>query len=155
MPKTAEQIKHDPVSQETWRNNRTGVLWFDPRQIRPLGDHILVELDGEQPTSKEFVAQLFGCGIVKPEIAEKDIGTRIGTVLAVGPGKLREKRTYTESWMLNPLVRQPMTLEPGDRVVIGHYSDWESWNCSLDGYESRDKNIVLCQEADVRLVLQP
>jgi co-chaperonin GroES (HSP10) len=154
LPKTREEIKHAPVSREVWRNNRTqvGGLWFDPRQIRPLGDHILVELDPERPTSKDFAAHLFGCGIIKPDIARnQEIGSRVGTVLAVGPGKLAEKRKYSESWMLNPLVRKPMTLKPGDRVIIGHYSDWESWHAD---YEGRDANIVLCQEADVRVVLE-
>ena len=42
MPQNREQIKHAPVSKEAWRNNRTSVMWFDPRKIRPLGDHILV-----------------------------------------------------------------------------------------------------------------
>lgn len=144
MPKTREQIKHAPVSQETWRPQRTqvGGLWFDPRRIQPLGDHILVELDQEVPLS---------IAIIAPDICHhQDIGTRIGTVIAVGPGKLAEKRKNTESWMLNPLVHKPLTLRPGDRVIIGHYSDWESW---FSDYEGRGANVVLCQEADVRLVL--
>jgi co-chaperonin GroES (HSP10) len=142
--KNREEIKHDPVSSETWKNNRTSVMWFDPRRIQPTGDHILVELE----EATELTAAIF-----VPDVARnRDIGTRVGTVLAVGPGKWREKRANEESWILNPLVRIPMKLKPGDRVVIGHYSDWESWNCSADGHE-RQKNIVLCQEADVRLVL--
>jgi co-chaperonin GroES (HSP10) len=144
MSKTREQIKHDPVSSETWRDNRTAVMWFDPRQIQPTGDHILVELDeATDPTT----------AIVVPDVAKnRDIGTRTGTILAVGPGRFREKRKHEESWILNPLLFKPTTLKPGDRVVIGHYSDWESWNCSADGHES-EKNIVLCQESDVRFVL--
>jgi co-chaperonin GroES (HSP10) len=138
-----EQIKHAPVSQEQWRPQRTqvGGLWFDPRQIKPLGEHILVELDEDVPMAVTILA---------PEIAEKEIGTRLGTVLAVGPGKLQEKRKWTESYMLNPLVRKPMTVKVGDRVAIGHYSDWESW---FSDFEGRGKNVVLCQEADVRIVI--
>lgn len=146
MPKTREQIKHDPVSSEVWRNNRTGVMWFDPRKILPLGDHILVELHEEQALSQ---------AIVIPDIAKnQDIGTRVGTVIAVGPGKLKEIYETKFSWEMPKIVRTPMTLKPGDRVVIGHYSDWESWNCSADGHESKARNIVLCQEADVRFVIQ-
>lgn len=142
MPKTREQIKHDPVSSETWRNNRTAVMRFDPRKIRPLSDHVLVELD--EATDKS--------SLVIPDAARnKDIGSRTGVVLAVGPGKWHEVRRYSESHILNPLRFKKTSLRPGDRVVIGHYSDWESWNCSADGHESRDNNIVLCQEADVRL----
>lgn len=150
MAKTRDQIKHDPVSSEVWRDNRTGVMWFDPRRIRPLGNHILVELDPEPPFN-----DLRTKSILKPDVARnREIGSRTGVVLAVGPGKWQEKRKYTESWILNPLVFKPTSLKPGDRVVIGHYSDWESWNCSQDGHESRDANIVLCQEADVRIVLE-
>jgi co-chaperonin GroES (HSP10) len=143
MPQSREQIKNSPVSQEVWRNNRTqvGGLWFDPRQIKPLGDHILVELDEERSVSSLLVT---------PQIAEKEIGSRTGTVLAVGPGKWHEKRKYEESWILNRLRFTSTTLKAGDRVIIGHYSDWESWFCD---YEGRGRNIVLCQEADVRVVM--
>lgn len=141
MPKTAEQIKHEPVSQERWRNNRTTVLWFDPRKIQPLTNHILVELD--EATEKS--------ALVIPDVARnKDIGTRTGVILAVGPGKFVEKYSTKLTHELPKIKFKPTTLKPGDRVVIGHYSDWESWNCSADGHE-RDSNIVLCQEADVRL----
>lgn len=143
MPKTREQIKHDPVSKEAWRPQCTqvGGLWFDPLKIQPLGDHILVELDDDVPMSVLVFA---------PETAEREIGTRLGTVIAVGPGKLTEKRRFSESWMMNPLVYKATTLKVGDRVAIGHYSDWESW---FSDYEGRGRNVVLCQEADVRLVL--
>lgn len=145
MPKTREQIKHDPVSAEVWRDNRTqaGGLWFDPRQIRPLSDHILVELEeATDPTT-----------LVVPDVARnRDIGTRRGVVLEVGPGKWTEDRSgWPEpipSHVLLPLRFKPTTLKPGDQVLIGHYSDWESWGSDFEG---RAKNIVLCQEADVRL----
>lgn len=149
MPKTREQIKHDAVSAEVWRDNKTqvGGLWFDPLKIQPLGDHILIQLDAETPPSKVIAA---------PQTAAKEIGTRIGTVIAVGPGKYRQKLTSIErgkpiGWILNPLIFKPTTLKPGDRVAIGHYSDWESWSSD---YEGRGRNVVLCQEADVRVVLQ-
>lgn len=144
MPKTREQIKHDPVSKEVWKPQRTqvGGLWFDPRQLQPMGDHILVELDEEIEASTLLVT---------PDIARnREIGTRIGTVLTVGPGKWVEKRKNNESWMLNRSVFKPTTLKPGDRVAIGHYSDWESW---FADYEGRARNIVLCQEADVRVLI--
>jgi co-chaperonin GroES (HSP10) len=150
MPQTREAIKHAPVSKEVWRNNRTqvGGLWFDPLKITPLGDHILIQLDAEHP-----YIEIEGTGLAleKPQTAEKEIGTRIGTVVSVGPGKWHEKRKSDLSWVLNPLLFKPTTLKPGDRVAIGHYSDWESWFCD---YEGRGRNVVLCQEADVRIVLQ-
>lgn len=143
MPKTRDEIRHDPVSADAWRNNRSSVLWFDPRQIRPLGDHILIEL--EEATDRTT--------LVVPDIARnRDIGTRTGTVLAVGPGKWHEKPGLT--WELTRQIFRPTTLKPGDRVVIGHYSDWESWSAAADGFESSSRNIVLCQEADVRVMIE-
>lgn len=142
MPKTREQIKHEPVRSEAWRNNRTqvGGLWFDPRKIRPLGDHVLIEL--EEATDKRATLEL-------PDIARnKDIGTRFGTVLAVGPGKWHEKPGL--SWELTRQYFKPTTLKVGQRVAIGHFSDWESWSAD---FEARDSNIVLCQEADVRVII--
>jgi co-chaperonin GroES (HSP10) len=138
-----EQIKHAPVSQEQWRPQRTQVLRFDPRKIRPLGNHILVELDEETPLSMT---------ITIPDVARnREIGTRVGTVLAVGPGKWKEKPGLSYEITREKFHRT--SLQPGDRVVIGHYSDWESWNTD-DPDAMRDKNIVLCQEADVRLLIE-
>lgn len=153
MPLNREQIKHAPVSSEVWRQPRTSILWFDPRKIRPLSNHILIELDAE-PCLQMFVPRIDSRTVMPfleiPDIARgKDITTRTGTVLAVGPGKWHEKPGL--SWELTKQVFKPTELKPGDRVMIGHYSDWESWNCSADGYEGRGKNVVLCQEADVRL----
>ncbi len=145
MPRSREQIKHDPVSSETWRPQRTqvGGLWFDPMKIRPCGDHITVLLDIETPPSALIVA---------PDVARNvEIGSRRGTVIAVGPGKWveRTKKNFTESWHASALVFRPTTLKPGDRVIIGHYSDWESWFADFEG---RGKNVVLCQEADARVI---
>jgi co-chaperonin GroES (HSP10) len=143
MPLTREQIKHSPVSAEVWNPQRTqaGGLWFDPLQIRPLGDHILLVLDEETPISEI---------ITTPDVARnREIGTRTGTVIRVGPGKWKEKPG--QSWEITRERFYPTTLKPGDRVVIGHYSDWESWAAD---YEGRGANIVLCQEADVRLVIE-
>ena len=145
MPQTREQIKHSPVTAEVWRDNRTqiGGMWFDPLKIRPLGDHILVVLDDEKPPSKVIAA---------PQIAKnQEIGSRVGTVIAVGPGKWKEVRNSDVSWVLNPLVFKPTSLNVGDRVIIGHYSDWESW---FSDFEGRGKNVVLCQEADARVVIE-
>lgn len=145
MPRTREQIKHDPVSSEVWRPQRTqvGGLWFDPLQIRPLKDKILIVLDDETPPSTVIAA---------PDIAKnKEIGTRIGTVLKVGPGKWVPKRKDDPTWVLTKEVFKATTLKPGDRVMIGHYSDWESWCADFEG---RGANVVLCQEADVRVVIE-
>ena len=41
-----------------------------------------------------------------------------------------------------------MQLKPGDRVVVGPYSDWESWDADALG-----NNVGIFQEADVRLII--
>ena len=87
--------------------------------------------------------------ITIPNVARnREIGTRIGTVLAVGPGKWKEQKGL--SYEITRERFHPTTLKRGQRVIIGHYSDWESWNC-----DSRPigPNIVICQEADVRLLI--
>lgn len=111
-----------------------GCLQFDPHDLEPLGDHILVELDAE-PATKGVLA--------KPDIAvNRERTTRTGTVLKVGPGKRDPD---------NPRERLPMYLKPGQRVVVGHYSDWESWEADWEG---RGRNVVIFQENDVRGTLQ-
>ena len=142
MPKTREQIKRDPVTSERWRPQRTqvGGLWFNPLKIRPLGDHILIVLDALAEESDIIAA---------PQTYQCDIGTRIGTVVAVGPGKWKEKPGL--SYEITRERFYPTTLKVGDRVTIGHYSDWESWDADFEG---RGPNVVLCQEADVRLIWQ-
>ena len=102
-----------------------GALWFDPSKIRPLGNHVVIELE---PSSVSGV-------ILRPDTVPEERGTRKGTVLHVGPGKWNKKGT----------ARKPMQLKPGDRVLVGPYSDWESWDAWAPG-----NNIVVCQEADVR-----
>jgi co-chaperonin GroES (HSP10) len=128
-------------------HTQPGALRFDPRTIAPLGDHILLELDSEPEKTTGL--------IVKPEIAlNQERGTRTGIVLKVGPGKWVEQHSQLFPAVdlalhVGKLTRKPMTLKPGDRVVIGPHSDWESWDAWAPG-----KNVVLCQEADVRVVLE-
>ena len=56
-------------------------------------------------------------------------------VVAVGPGKWIEG-------VNGHLVRAPLEVKPGEKVIIGPYTDLER-----DG-------LVLCQEADIRVVLR-
>lgn len=138
MAKSREQIKRDGVAQNTYVSphfgdggwhTQVGGCWFDPRQIRPLHDHVLIELEE---------ISLSGI-ILKPETVEMERGTRIGTVLRVGPGRFNE-----DEWRLMPMI-----LKAGDRVAIGPYSDWESWDAWIPG-----PNVVLCREPDVRVVVE-
>lgn len=102
------------------------------REWEPLGDHILVELDDE-PEAKN--------SIFRPDVAlNQEKMTRTGTVLKVGPGKRIDDE---------PSQREPMYLMPGDRVIVGQYSDWESWDADWEG---RDRNIAVFQQNDVRAI---
>lgn len=159
MPKSREEIKRDAVAKDVWQAPRTQVLNFDPLTIRPHGDHVLIVLDADPVLC--FRGRILTPDVIEPNCApvlqdEAHIKTklRIGTVVAVGPGKWIEKRKYTESWMLNPQVFVPTVLKPGMRVAIGSYSDWESWNCDSGHHDyAGGRNVVLCQEADVRFIL--
>jgi|SRR5579862_3037408 len=114
----------------------------------PLGDHILVAVDLEPEQTNGL--------IVKPNVAVNlERNSRTGRVLKVGPGKWIDGTwwkfsTPTPHWEWIPRYRQPMTLRIGQRVLIGQYADWESWDGSWEG---RGANIVICQEADVRAIL--
>lgn len=125
--KESEQTYVSPHFGDGRSATQPGALWFDPRKTRPMGDHVVIELDTQSETTGL---------ILLPETAVKERGTRTGTVLTVGPGKWNDKK----------FRRDPMTLKPGDRVVIGPYADWESWDAWAAG-----NNVVLCQEADVRV----
>jgi co-chaperonin GroES (HSP10) len=116
-----------------------GCLWFNPRDIRPMGDHILVAIDDE-PEVQGAVA--------KPDIARnQERATRTGTVLKVGPGAWKDSKTHKDRDIMK---RLPMTLKAGDRVIVGPYSDWESWDADFEG---RGANIGVFQEADVRVLI--
>lgn len=148
MPKTREQIKHErqhalpyisPHFGDGGWHTTPGALSFDPKTIQPFGDHILVAIDSESESEGM---------IAKPDIARNvERNCRIGTVLKVGPGEWKDSKTHKGKHIG---IRIPMTLKPGDRVVVGQYSDWESWDAD---YEGRGANICIFQEADVRGVL--
>ena len=101
----------------------------------PLGDRILVQLD---PDAAPVITT--GFLMVKSktgEIVKLQQGyteSRIGTVLKCGPGRRIEG--YGNK-------RKEMQVKPGDRVVIGKYTDWES----------QYAGIVVCMEGDVRVIL--
>ena len=90
--------------------------------------------------------------------------TRLGIVLKTGPGKwipgewwyvkrrgnfifdlTRPESEQTHQWEWFPGHRQEMTCKPGMRVAIGRFTDWESNEAGWGD------NVVICQEADVRI----
>jgi len=92
--------------------------------IKPLGDHVLVEpSEGETTTS---------LGIILPETAKEK--PQKGKVLAVGPGRRDEEGN-----------RIPMDVGVGDAVLYGKYAGTE---VKLD-----DRELLILREVDVLAVL--
>ncbi len=91
--------------------------------VRPLSDRILVKrLESEAKTKG---------GIIIPDTAkEKPIE---GTVVAVGPGKVRDDGS-----------RREVSLKQGDRVLFGKYDGTE---VKIDG-----EDYVILRESDVLAV---
>lgn len=98
---------------------------IDFLEFEPYLDRIMVEI---QPRKQSGL-------IVAPEIAFQDREGRRGKVLKVGKG-IRITARGEE--------RQCSQVKPGDTVLIGLHSD----------VESSDGRYVICQEQDVRLILE-
>jgi chaperonin GroES len=73
---------------------------MDLKQVRPLGDRVIVEVDDSPDTTKG--------GIIIPENAKEPL-TR-GVVIAAGPGKVIDGKM------------REVTVKVGDRVLFGKYS---------------------------------
>ncbi len=95
--------------------------------LRPLGDRIVVRREPAEETTAG--------GIVLPDTAKNK--PQRGTVLAVGPGKLKKDGT-----------RAPMQLKAGDRVL---FTSWAG-----DEFKDRQKNedILIMHESDVLCVIE-
>lgn len=72
-----------------------------PVNMVPLRDRVLVRRLEEKDTAKG--------GIIIPDTAKEK--PQEGEVMAVGAGKLNEKR-----------VRIPLDVKPGDRIIFGKYN---------------------------------
>lgn len=94
-------------------------------QLKPLGDHLIVEPLGSDEVTKS--------GIVLPDTVDKEKPEK-GTVLAVGPGKI-----------LDNGERSPLDVKVGDIVVFKKYSPDEF---KLDG-----KDYLILAEHDVLAIL--
>lgn len=99
--------------------------------LRPLHDRIVLRrLEETQQGAAVRIANL----IIIPDSAKEP--STLCEVIAVGPGRWRE----TEE---GERLFEPTTLKPGEKVIVGPYNDFER-----DG-----ENFLICQEADVRVVL--
>lgn len=93
-----------------------------------LNDHILVE----------FIPPAQGL-IIHPDIAIVDSHSREARVLKVGTGE----REVVNFGLIT--VKKVRYVKPGDLVIVGPYSDWES----------QDGKFGIFQEDDVRGILSP
>ena len=95
--------------------------------LQPIGDRIIVKREASEAKSKG--------GIILPDSAQKK--PQIGTIVAVGPGKLNKDGTRTE-----------LQLKVGDKVL---FTSWA-------GDEFKDKankdEVLVMHESDVLAVIE-
>lgn len=130
--KSRSEIKATSRKIDTWVSphhndggwhNTPGCERFT-HEWNPLKDHILVEFMPEQRDGL----------IIAPEIAIVDNHSRFAKVLKVGAG---------EREMVTGEMRGVNFVKPGDVVILGQYSDWES----------QDGKYGIFQEEDVRCIV--
>ncbi|OGX43998.1 MAG: co-chaperone GroES [Omnitrophica WOR_2 bacterium RIFCSPLOWO2_12_FULL_51_8] len=93
-------------------------------QLKPLGDHIIVEPLSSQEVTKS--------GIILPETAKEK--PEQGTVIAVGPGKI-----------LDNGQRAPMDVAVGAIVVFKRYSP--------DDFKFEGKEYLILSQSDVLAIV--
>lgn len=93
--------------------------------LKPLSNHLFIESLSEEKVTKS--------GIVLPDTAEKEKPV-MGSVVAVGPGKLNEKGERTL-----------MSVQVGDKVLFKKYGP--------DEVEVEGKKYLVCEEEDILAIL--
>jgi chaperonin GroES len=94
--------------------------------IKPLGDHILIEPVKEEEKTK--------AGIFLPETASKERSEE-GKVIATGPGKMTEDGKII-----------PMSVKPGDKVLFTKYGPNE---IKVD-----NKEYLIAKEEDILAIIE-
>ena len=94
--------------------------------IKPLSDHILIEVVKEEEKTKT--------GILLPETAEKEKPEQ-GKVAAVGPGRKTEQGKIV-----------PMNVKEGDTVLFTKYGPNE--------VKINDKEYLIAKEEDILAILE-
>ncbi len=93
--------------------------------IRPLSNHVLLEPQAEEKTTKS--------GIVIPDTADKEKPTR-ATVIAVGPGKYKDGKVV------------PVSVKIGDQVLFKKYGP--------DEIELEGKKYLIGDEDDILGIIE-
>jgi chaperonin GroES len=94
---------------------------MDLKQVRPLGDRVIVEVDESPDTTKG--------GIIIPENAKEPL-TR-GVVIAAGPGAVVDGKF------------REVSVKAGDRVLFGKYSGSEVENEERKPYKIMREDDIL------------
>ena len=94
--------------------------------IKPLGDHILIEPIKEEEKTK--------AGIFLPETANKEKSEE-GKVIAVGPGKKTDDGKIV-----------PVSMKPGDKVLFTKYGPNE---IKVNG-----KEYLIASESDILAIIE-
>jgi len=94
--------------------------------IKPLSDHILIELIKEEEKTK--------AGLFLPDTANKEKSEE-GKVIATGPGKKMEDGKIVM-----------MSVKPGDRVLFTKYGPHE---IKVDG-----KEYLIASESDILAIIE-
>ena len=94
--------------------------------IKPLGDHILIEPVKEEEKTK--------AGIFLPETANKEKSEE-GKVIAVGPGRKTDDGKII-----------PISLKPGDKVLFTKYGPNE--------IKVNNKEYLIASESDILAVIE-
>lgn len=94
--------------------------------FKPLSNHLFIEAASEDKKTKS--------GIVLPDSAEKE-KPMVGTVVAVGPGKVSEKGE-----------RQPTAVKVGDKVLFKKYGP--------DEIEVEGKKYLVGDEDDILAIVE-
>lgn len=94
--------------------------------IKPLGDHILIEPIKEEEKTK--------AGIFLPETASKEKSEE-GKVIAVGPGRKTDDGKII-----------PVSVKPGDKVLFTKYGPNE---IKVD-----DKEYLIASESDILAIIE-
>ena len=78
------------------------------KKIKPLQDRVLIKEDAEGKEKKT------SSGIIIPVTVNEDKGSKQGTVMAVGPGRVEEGKTVTP----HVKVGDTVLFQWGDKITI-------------------------------------
>lgn len=96
------------------------------REINPIEDRVLIELESAAKTHS---------GLLYVPDQAQNRGTH-ATVLRIGPGKVSQ----------HTLKLMPMSVKPGDKILIGKYTGWE--------LEGEDKHLRMMRNDEILAIIE-